>query len=96
MQSLTHAKIAETDDIATEEYREWIEQRKALRAGLDEMGISERWLCSKTRTPLENNFLAEIRDRRKKTIARDQTKPSESEVRREYGLQALHVLKEIQ
>ena len=81
MQSLTNAKIAETDDIATEEQqRKWIEQRKALRVGLDEMGISERWLCSKTRTPLENSFLAEIRERRKKAITCDQMKQSETEV----------------
>jgi hypothetical protein len=54
----------ETSDFTEDQYRQWIDQRKKTRDGLESMALSERWLCSKTRTPLENKLLAEMRGKR--------------------------------
>ena len=52
-----------------DQYREWLRERKSVREGLEGMSISERWLCSKARTHLENKLLAELRDKRKASTA---------------------------
>ena len=54
-----------TSDFTQEQYRQWMEERKRVRKGLEGMAVSERWLCSKTRSPLENKALAELRSRRR-------------------------------
>ena len=61
-QSLIHVK---TSDFTEEHYRQWMEERRSVRAGLDGMAVSERWLSTKTRTPLENKLLAELRYKKK-------------------------------
>lgn len=45
-----------------------MDERRSVRNGLDMMAISERWLCTKTRTPLENKLLSELRSKRKASI----------------------------
>ena len=69
-----------TADFTEKQYRQWVEERKGIRAGLDGMAVSERWLCSKTRSPLENNVLAEIRSKRRRPSTHDQIPTSKSEV----------------
>lgn len=69
-------------DFTEDQYRQWMDQRKRTRDGLDSMALSERWLCSKTRTPLENKLLAELRGKRRAAIAASsQILASKSEVR---------------
>lgn len=67
-------------DFTEEQYRQWMEERRSIRAGLDGMAVSERWLCSKTRTPLENNVLAELRSKRRRQSTQDQIPTTKSEV----------------
>ena len=69
-----------TADFTEDQYRQWVEERRGIRAGLDGMAVSERWLCSKTRTPLENNVLAEIRSKRRRASTHDQIPTTKSEV----------------
>ena len=71
----------ETSDFNEDQYRQWIEQRKKTRDGLESMALSERWLCTKTRTPLENKLLAEMRGKRRGAIAASPITASKSEVR---------------
>ena len=66
MQNLNAVK---TTDFTQDEYRRWVEERQRMREGLESMAVSERWLCSKTRTPLENKLLAELRGKRRASIA---------------------------
>lgn len=65
-QSLNSVK---TSDFTQDQYRQWMDERRSIRNGLDMMTISERWLCTKTRTPLENKVLSELRCKRKASIA---------------------------
>lgn len=58
-----------TSDFTQDQYRQWMDERRSIRNGLDMMTISERWLCTKTRTPLENKLLSELRCKRKAAIA---------------------------
>ena len=58
-----------TSDFTQDQYRQWMDERTQVRNGLDAMAISERWLCSKTRNPLENKLLAELRGKRRAAIA---------------------------
>lgn len=64
-QSLNSVK---TSDFTQDQYRQWMDERRSVRNGLDMMAISERWLCTKTRTPLENKLLSELRSKRKSSI----------------------------
>lgn len=71
-----------TSDFTQAQYRQWMDERTRVRDGLDAMAISERWLCSKTRTPLENKLLAELRGKRRAAIAASAPIPTtQSEVR---------------
>ena len=64
-----------------DQYRQWMDERRRTREGLESMNVSERWLCSKTRTPLENKLLAELRGKRRATTAATSQIPaSRSEV----------------
>ena len=72
----------DTGDFTEAQYRQWMEERRRVRDGLEAMAISERWLCSKTRSPLENKVLAELRCKRKEAIAASAPVPTtQSEVR---------------
>ena len=71
-----------TSEFTHDQYRQWMDERRRLRDGLDAMALSERWLCSKERTPLENKLLAELRSKRKAAIAASTPIPTtHSEVR---------------
>ena len=71
-----------TSDFTEAQYRQWMDERRRTRDGLESMAVSERWLCSKTRTPLEDKLLAELRGKRRATISASTPIPaSRSEVR---------------
>ncbi len=46
-----------------ETYRQWVTERRRMRAGLESLGASEQWLLSKERTPLEASLLNHLRRR---------------------------------
>lgn len=58
--SLTDPAMA-AHQFTEEEYRGWVGQRQRLRADLEAMGASQRWLLSKERTPLETFLLSHMR-----------------------------------
>ena len=48
------------------EYKSWLRDRMALRAGLENMGLKESWLRSKPNpTPLERRVLAQLEEARR-------------------------------
>ena len=57
-----------TSDFTEDQYRQWVSLRKKTREGLESMALSERWLCSKSRSTLENKLLAEMRGRRRAAL----------------------------
>ena len=72
----------DASDFTQAQYRQWMEERRRVRDGLEAMAISERWLCSKTRSPLENKVLAELRCKRREAITASVPIPTtQSEVR---------------
>lgn len=45
------------------EYHEWLEQRKGMRAQLEQLGNVEKWLTGKECTPSERKFLTYLQTR---------------------------------
>ena len=62
------------------EYRQWVEERMKIREGLEGMGVSERWLCSKNRTPAEEYLLAQLKEKNRLKQSRIENKDNTSEV----------------
>ena len=63
------------------DYREWVEERMRIREGLEDMGVNERWLCSKNRTPAEEHLLAQLREKNRLRQSRIENKDHTSEVK---------------
>ena len=57
------------------EYHVWVTERMKMREDLEGMGVSERWLCSKDRTPAEQHLLSQLRkNARLRRLSRTDTK----------------------
>lgn len=68
-------------DFTEAEYREWVEERMRIREGLEGMGVSERWLCSKDRTPAEEHLLTQLREKNRLKQSRIENKDHMTEVK---------------
>ncbi|XP_071960308.1 EF-hand calcium-binding domain-containing protein 12-like isoform X2 [Antedon mediterranea] len=69
----------------TEIFHKWLGDRKQLRESLDQMGLDEKWLMTKEKTPLEQRVYNQMRDARlatmntiKKTV--EESSSSEEEI----------------
>lgn len=63
-------KSSITDDVIeteVDEYHKWLEQRKEMRAQLEQVGNVKKWLSGKECTPSEKKLLESIKSRNKKS-----------------------------